>query len=140
MNATTETQQACAVPLRGSGADLEVCLITSISKGRWGFPKGIIEADQTPREAALAEAWEEAGLHGQLDGPPLGSYEDRKWGQRLRVEGFLMWVSRADETWLEADVRQRCWVSPAEADEILAKPPQRELLRIALARIEANAT
>jgi 8-oxo-dGTP pyrophosphatase MutT (NUDIX family) len=29
---------------------------------RWDLPKGVLDAGETPREAAVREAWEEAGL------------------------------------------------------------------------------
>ena len=44
--------QACAVPYRVHSGRIEVCIVTSMKKRRWTFPKGIIEADETPIEAA----------------------------------------------------------------------------------------
>ena len=44
--------QACAIPFRRNGGQYEFCLITSLRKGRWGFPKGIIDKGETHIEAA----------------------------------------------------------------------------------------
>ena len=108
--------QASAVPFRRAGERAsEFCLITSISSGRWGFPKGLIDPGETPIEAGLKEAHEEAGLHGQILGEPLGEYQYAKWGSMLSVTAYLMEVSRADAQWLEADRRQRQWVSAESA-------------------------
>jgi phosphohistidine phosphatase len=108
-------QQASALPYRRRGETLEFCLITSISGRRWGFPKGIIEGDDSPETAALSEALEEAGLHGCIVGQPLGTYRYQKWGTELDVVVYLMEVSNADDTWQEADVREREWLTAAEA-------------------------
>jgi|TARA_Y100000588_G_scaffold346096_1_gene393868 hypothetical protein len=38
-----DVQQAAAVPYRLSRGGLEVCLITTISSGKWSIPKGFID-------------------------------------------------------------------------------------------------
>ncbi len=51
---------AGGVVVRRSGHGYEVCLI---SDGRhWGFPKGIVEAAESPEAAALREIAEETGI------------------------------------------------------------------------------
>ena len=101
---------------------MEFCLITSLKKQQWIFPKGIIDPGETCEETALKEALEEAGLHGQIVGEPLGTFEDAKWGCRLLVTVLLMEVSRCDESWQEADVRQRCWADPEQTAKLISKP------------------
>jgi 8-oxo-dGTP pyrophosphatase MutT (NUDIX family) len=97
-------------------------MITSRDTRHWIFPKGIVEPGQSLEEAALNEALEEAGLHGRLVGESLGTYDDTKWGTTLRVTVLMMEVSGCDDSWLEASVRQRRWVSPDQAVELLSKP------------------
>src|SRR5262245_1798891 len=84
-SASPPIAQACAIPYRLVEGRLEFCLITSISKGHWGFPKGIIDPGETPMETALKEAHEEAGLSGRIVGPLLGSYSYEKWDTTLHV-------------------------------------------------------
>jgi len=134
----TPILQACAVPYRRQGGRLEVCLVTSISKGRWGFPKGIIDPGETPAETALKEAREEAGLQGVIEGGSLGQYADFKWGTELIVTGLLMRVTVAADDWDEADVRQRCWCSPGQAGTLIHRYEQRHLLDEALKRLGAE--
>ena len=68
-------------------------------------------------------------------GEPLGAYEDTKWGAMLRVTALMMEVTACEDEWLEAEVRERRWVSPEQALELLAKPMLRQFIDIAVARI-----
>jgi len=131
-------EQATAIPYRRQGPLLEFCLITTSQGIRWGFPKGIIEGWQTPEEAALAEALEEAGLRGQIEGGELGRYEYSKWGRNLRVRAFLMQVTEADEQWQEAHFRRRTWCGFEEARARLDRPALRQLLAAAAACLEGR--
>ena len=131
--------QASAIPYRRHDGKLEFCLITSIKRGRWMFPKGIIDPGETYVETALKEAEEEAGLHGSIVGEPLGTYEYHKWGTTLYVKVTLMSVSHADEQWPEADVRQRRWVDAEQARKLLDQAELRELLDKALRRLQEGA-
>ena len=126
--------QACAIPYRRRAGQLEFCLITS-SSGRWGFPKGFIDRGETVRQAALKEAFEEAGLHGRIQGKPLGSYPLERNGTTLPVTVVLMKVTRCDEHWEEEDRRERQWVAAADVASWIAQPGQRDLLALALEQL-----
>jgi phosphohistidine phosphatase len=127
--------QASVVPFRWRNGELEVCLITSIRRGRWLFPKGIIDPGETYIEASLKEAHEEAGLRGQIVGEPIGHYEYAKWGTTLNVTVSLMEVDTTEDQWEEADVRQRRWVSVPEAQQMLENPQLLDLLAKAVGRL-----
>jgi 8-oxo-dGTP pyrophosphatase MutT (NUDIX family) len=128
--------QASAVPFRHTSRGLEICLITSIKRGRWGFPKGIIDPGETYVEAALKEAREEAGLHGRILTPPVGSYAYAKWGTTLDVTVVLMQVTQCDDQWDESEVRRRRWVTPNGARQLVARPEVIPSLEAALQRLE----
>jgi phosphohistidine phosphatase len=127
--------QACAVPFRLRGNDLSFCLITTLKKKRWIFPKGIVDPGETREETALKEALEEAGLRGRIVGEPLGSYQDGKWNARLDVTVLLMAVDRVEDCWQEATVRARRWAGPAEALQLVGKPDQKRMLQRAIRRL-----
>ena len=112
--------QVCVVPFRRFGDGTAFCLITSLRKRLWIFPKGTVNGGESLREAALKEAHEEAGLHGRIVGPPLGRYLDSKRGAVLDVTVLLMEVKRSDDVW-EEDTRLRCWMDGRGA---LAAPRQ----------------
>jgi len=137
MDSTEKTAllQAGTIPYRIRNGRPEFCLITSIRKGNWGFPKGVIDPGETPEETALKEAEEEAGLHGHVVGDPLGQYEYRKWGTVLLVTVYLMQVTAVDDEWDEADLRQRRWCRAEEARAALRRGELRELLDAALEQI-----
>lgn len=119
-------RQAAAVPLRDDGL---VCMVTSRSGRRWVLPKGRIDAGFTAGEAALAEAWEEAGLVGILDGDPVGSYRYRKYGRDHLVAVFVMRVTEEHDGWPERDERSREWVAVEEALARIEEPGLREIVR-----------
>ena len=103
--------QAAALPVRNG----RVCLVTSSNGKRWVIPKGLIEPGQTAREAALQEAWEEAGLVGRLQPEPVGTFLYDKWCGTCHVTVFLMDVTEIAQDWPESDLRQRSWLSVAGA-------------------------
>jgi phosphohistidine phosphatase len=129
-------QQAEAIPFRRREGSLEFCLITSLKRRRWIFPKGIIDPGETGVETALKEAREEAGLDGRIVGAALGSYRYAKWGTVLDVDVYLMEVARSDEDWAERELRERRWVAPGRARTMLARGEHRELLERAISRLE----
>lgn len=128
--------QASAVPYRIRQGRLEYCLITSTGKRRWCFPKGLIDPGETAVETALKEAEEEAGLHGEISGAPLGDYQYTKWGRSLNVLVLLMHVSEAADLWQESRQRDRRWVDRKAALRLLDRRPLRRLLTLAAKRLE----
>ena len=131
---TAGIRQACVIPFRRTGKDLSFCLITSYDNDRWIFPKGFVDGDESLAETGLKEAFEEAGLHGRIEGAPLGRYVYSKWGSVMDACVLLMEVERSDDTWLE-DHRLRRWTSGKEALTLLGKPELREMLRRGMRRL-----
>jgi 8-oxo-dGTP pyrophosphatase MutT (NUDIX family) len=121
-------RQAAALPVRGK----QVCLVTSSNGKRWVIPKGLIDPGHTAGEAALKEAWEEAGLTGVLRPEPVGSYVYDKWGKTCHVIVFYLAVTEVFDEWPEQRVRQRAWVSFADAVDRMDEPSLREVMRAAL--------
>lgn len=110
-------------------SDDRLCLVTSRSGRRWVIPKGQIDPGHTPGEAALVEAWEEAGLVGTLDPEPVGTYVYEKLGRTHHVLVYRMAVTEAHETYPEVSARQRVWATVDEAIDRVDEPGLRDLLR-----------
>ncbi len=69
-------KQYAALPVRvAADGQIEVMLITSRGTKRWIIPKGWPMKKRTPAEAAVTEAFEEAGLKGEIVGQrPVSTY------------------------------------------------------------------
>jgi phosphohistidine phosphatase len=132
-------QQAAAVPYRLRNGRPEFCLVTSIRRGLWQIPKGIIDPGETPQQTALKEAEEEAGLVGRIEGEPLGRYQYAKWGTTLDVTVFLMHVTASEDHWEEASVRERMWCPADEASRAIQREEVRPMIEAAIERIRENA-
>ena len=124
-------RQYGAIPYRLAGGSPFFLIITSRRSGRWIFPKGGPIAGKTPWEAAAHEAFEEAGVEGEVETVPVGAYRDVKAesGRRvpIKVDLYPLRVLREIEDWPEKASRQRRWVSPSDAQRLLAIPQTAEL-------------
>ena len=86
---TSPLLQAAALPFRFRNGQLELCLITSISKGRWGIPKGIIDPGETPEQEEDAAARQDTENTAQalgLDAEPHPGGQDQRGAQRDRPD------------------------------------------------------
>jgi 8-oxo-dGTP pyrophosphatase MutT (NUDIX family) len=111
------------IAVRQRARAVEVCLIRRRYSNRWGVPKGFIDPGDTPEEAALTEADEEAGLLGEILGRAIGTYEYDKRGESLRVAVYVMLVTDARKRWSEMAFRERKWFAPEEAAPLLKRHP-----------------
>src|SRR5688500_5750748 len=95
-------EQAGVIPFRRKKGTIEVCLIRNKRRKKWKIPKGFVDPGETSQQAALKEAWEEAGLRGRIIGDTIGSYEYDKWGLDLTVAVYLMEVNDVEDEWEES--------------------------------------
>jgi 8-oxo-dGTP pyrophosphatase MutT (NUDIX family) len=119
-------RQAAVLAIRNR----QLCMVTSRNGRRWVIPKGQIERHQTETEAAQAEAWEEAGIMGQVGSEPLGSFEYSKNGNTHHVVVFPMQVTIEREKWPECHFRSREWVDLEEALLRIEEPGLRSLVML----------
>lgn len=116
-----QQRQYAALPLRrDEDGQLLVALVTSRETRRWIIPKGWPEKGLQPHELAAKEAFEEAGLVGEVAREPIGSfrYEKRLNGRRsvpVDVDVFPLVVEQQAERWPERKQREVRWCTPAEA-------------------------
>ncbi|MEO8115793.1 MAG: NUDIX domain-containing protein, partial [Phenylobacterium sp.] len=114
---------------------LKVLLITSRETGRWVIPKGWPMKGKRPHAAAAREAFEEAGVVGQIAKTALGDYgydKRMKTGQTLpcRVEVFALKVTAQRRSWPEKDERTSQWFDWEEAAEAVEEDELASLIRV----------
>lgn len=117
-------QQAAVIPV----LDDQIVMITSQSGARWVIPKGMIDPGFSAAQAALLEAWEEAGLQGVLHPDPFGSYHYSKNQQDYLVTTFVMRVTTLAMNWPEKRLRKREILAPQEAILRIREPGLRLMI------------
>lgn len=127
--------QVAALCYRRGGDGLEVLLVTSLETKRWILPKGWPKRGYDAEGTALEEAWEEAGIRPAAGGQGLvGRYRYTK-----RLSGNVPVVTDVDvyafegahlqDDYPEAERRERRWMSPEAAAELVEEEQLKALLR-----------
>lgn len=116
----TLKKQYAALPITLVDGEMQVLLVTSRGSRRWIIPKGQPEPKLKPHQLAAKEAWEEAGLIGQVRPRSIGSYLSEKrlldgTAEPCLVRVFVMDVQRQMDEWPEKHERETRWLSPAQA-------------------------
>lgn len=120
-----------AIPFRIVEGQVVFLMITSRRSANWVFPKGSLETGMTPRQTALREAFEEAGVSGPLGADPVGYYlHPRNSGdlRPVRVELFPLHVTEQADLWPEAPQRFRHWALLPQVRSLMAS---RQAARVA---------
>jgi phosphohistidine phosphatase len=121
-------RQSGVVPYRWQGEDLEVLVISSRGGKHWVVPKGIVEPGVSAAASAAAEAWEEAGVEGEVSDTSLGTYRYRKWGGTCEVDVYAMRVGVELDEWPESSVRRRRWLPVRKAARKVDQKKLRKLI------------
>lgn len=132
--------QVGALPYRVVDGQLTVLLITSRGRGKWIFPKGGLMEGRTAWESAAHEAYEEAGVEGEIEQTPIGSYYLPVTDERpkpVEVKMFPLLVTHQRDDWKEMGQRYRHWAVLPEAKRLITHDGLAELA-LALGRRESG--
>jgi 8-oxo-dGTP pyrophosphatase MutT (NUDIX family) len=126
--------QVGALCWRRTGKGLRVLLITSRDTGRWVIPKGWPMRRRSDPEAAAREAWEEAGVQGEIALRSIGLFTYRKFlGPRrwipCAVRVFPLEVRARLKEYPERKQRNARWFTPEKAAKRVGEPELRALIR-----------
>lgn len=120
--------QVAALPYRRrQDGSLEVLLVTTRGTGQWMVPKGWPIPGKTHSEAAVQEAYEEAGVRGTVDPLELGRFQHQKTRPPeppldCTIAVFPMAVEQELTTWPEREQRTRRWFSIGDAARAVESP------------------
>lgn len=139
----TRRHQMAALPWRRrDDGVIEVAIVQSRETKRWIVPKGWPMRKLSEAHAAEREAFEEAGLLGEIAKHPIGHYD---YWKRLkdnfilcRVNVYPLMVAQQAEEWPEKGQREMRWLVPELAAEAVDDPGLK-LLILHLAEAMANA-
>ncbi|HEY0306033.1 MAG TPA: NUDIX domain-containing protein [Longimicrobiales bacterium] len=121
--------QAGAIAVKRNGDVYQFLLVTSKQTPRhWIFPKGQIEAGETPAEGALRELQEESGYEASI-GAYVGAVEYESRRGPAHVEYFLAFATERSG---EGDGRKHQWLPYEQARDVLSHDDSRRLLDAAV--------
>jgi 8-oxo-dGTP pyrophosphatase MutT (NUDIX family) len=129
------TQYGVIPVRRGPEGGIEILLITSRETRRWVVPRGNPIAGKSPTESAAQEAFEEAGIIGEVEAEAVGHYSYQK-RRRIGVvvpavvHLFRMPVAEERDDWPEKDQRERRWFPAREAAAAVHEDELARLIRL----------
>lgn len=124
---------------RGSGGSEVLLASRRTRRGElvWGLPKGLVEAEETPEQAAVREVREETGWGGTVRAP-LGevSYWFVWEGARIRktVHFFLM-EATGEAGPRDQEMEEVAWFPIDEAAEVAGFDSEKDVIRRATAAV-----
>lgn len=127
--------QVAALCHREKRGERQFLLITSRDTKRWIIPKGWPIRGLEAHEAALQEAWEEAGVKtGHADTDPEGTYTYQKrqntgWSFPVETLVYAVEVEELSKDYPEAGQRTREWVSAEAAAEMVDEPELKQIFQ-----------
>lgn len=138
---TRSEVSAGGVVYRTGDEGIEICLAarrTRRGELAWGLPKGAIEPDETPEEAALREVREESGLDARIE-HDLGTIRYfYVWeGVRVRkqVRFFLMLATGGDVSNHDEEMEDVRWFPLRRAAKRAAYRGEREVIERAVEQL-----
>src|SRR5262245_3956891 len=122
----------------GGHGEIRVLLVTTRRRGDWIIPKGWPIRGLTAAATAAREAFEEAGVVGNIVGDkPVGSYryEKQRTSRKVitcEVFVFLLAVERQLRKWPEKSERDTRWFAPEDAANVVATAGLADVVREAV--------
>ncbi|WP_428688397.1 NUDIX hydrolase [Roseibium sp.] len=126
--------QIAALCVRPGGTEPEVLLVSTRDSGRYILPKGWPEKDKPAWDTAVIEAYEEAGIVGEVDRRPIGSFRSYKGvskGLKIRTKVLVYKVrfEKQLKEFPETGQRKCVWLPVSKAIEKVDEPALKRFLR-----------
>ena len=141
---TLEQISAGGVAFRRLNSELEIAIISVAPSGRWQLPKGLIDAGETPEQAAGREVREEAGIETELlekiktiEYWYFGEHKNERARFHKLVHFYLMKYSSGDVADHDHEVIEARWVEANDAIKMLAFSAERKIVEAAIKLINS---
>lgn len=141
---TRNETSAGGVTVRPEGDSFDVAIIKT-HEGRWQLPKGWIEDGESPEQAAVREACEEAGVVAEPIAPLdiikyqfVSKYDTEPARVFKRVHFFLLRYISGSTDDHDDEVAEARWVSIDEAAHLLTFKDERRMIDLARAKLAAE--
>ena len=142
LTSSEERLQYGALPYRVmADGSVEFLLVTSRRTKRWIIPKGWPIKGLGPAATAAREAFEEAGVLGEVSQNSVGSFQylkQLKDGSRSVTCNVLVFPLRVDReltAWPESAQRELCWLDPEHAADRISDVGMRGVIETAAVRM-----
>ena len=112
-------EQAAAVCYRWRGEQIEFLLVRTSDGHRWILPKGKRRLPELDWQTAQREAYEEAGVYGEISQQPLTIFRHYKKNRELLVPTFLLKVESTHTP--REQQRNPRWFTPEDAQSALSE-------------------
>jgi 8-oxo-dGTP pyrophosphatase MutT (NUDIX family) len=127
-------KQVAALPFVETEQGQLVLLVTTRGRGQWTIPKGWPKPGLADSELAAREAFEEAGVEGEIAPEPVGAFGYTKrlhlfsW-TKCSVDVYALKVRWQVLDWPERQARQLKWVGAEEAASMVREAQLAGVLR-----------
>ncbi|MEG2174075.1 MAG: NUDIX domain-containing protein [Oscillospiraceae bacterium] len=123
-------EKSCgALVYRIEDGKLQILLLKHRHGGHWSFPKGHVEAEETERQTALREIFEETGLHVTLrDGFRRAVEYSPKAGVTKQVVYFLGLASQTEYNRQAEEISEIKWADDEAAFQSVTFRNDRNLI------------
>jgi len=137
-------EQCAVLAYRRNDKGVQFLLVTSLETKRWVPPKGNIEEELPGYKSAAREAFEEAGVKGNVGSHAIGTYlyekSELKGGGLCRVSVYPMEVTRIRRNWPEKELRRRRWMTVDRASSAVNEKELMKLMRRFGAKLQQSGT
>ena len=111
-----------SIPFDVNADAVALLFVTSQTRGRWIFPKGLAKAGETHAQTCAREAYEEAGVRGKVyENFPITvsiNKQTPEGMQAVPVTYYPLFVEEQSEEWPEASKRERHWALLGDAPKV----------------------
>jgi 8-oxo-dGTP pyrophosphatase MutT (NUDIX family) len=113
---------------------LQILVVTTRTTRRWIIPKGWPMSGRKPAQAAAQEAYEEAGVRGDISATSIGTFtydkllDGEDGAIPCEVKVFPLLVKRQTKSWPEATEREFQWLTLDEAAATVGDEGLRSLI------------